>query len=362
MTVKYNSFYEMLQILRHLFGGEAIVEEYDRSGVAAEAQRQALSGLVAEYVANHDTRMSHTEKMLYVSQIVNIERKNRRMNGQVAWLAGLLDNNGIRYAVMKGQTVARFYPNPLLRMPGDIDVYVAEKDFSRACRLLEEQGYTKTDFTMLHATYSKKGCAEVEVHFAVQKLQWLPHYRFLQSVTRGRVDSSAARYTVIDGQDVAILPAELELLLYTVHAFNHVLNGGLGLRHVTDWMLCVNDIGRDSIDIDIFKTYLSKTGMLRMFRVLGYICSRHLGMPLDTWFWRESGLSYNARDRRIGEKLLSWIEVAGNFGHSMNLSKVQYYTLFLKNCLRFGQLNRKEMYVYPFMKIKRWILGENHIR
>lgn len=335
--------------------------EYDHGGVAVEAQRQALTGLVAEFMARHDTRMAHAEKMRFVSMVLLVEKKNRLMDGHVAALASLLDGEGIRYAVMKGQTVARFYPNPLLRMPGDIDVYVAERDFGKACSLMERQGYVMTDYTMQHATYSKKGCPETEVHFAVQKLQWLPHYRRLQHITRQMVDNAKAKYMDIDGQQVAILPAELEVLLYTIHAFNHVLNGGLGVRHVVDWMLGTQCLEKEA-DKAVLEKMLAATGMTVMFRTLYYICGKHLGMRLDPQKWRGTSLLHcSACDKKTGDRLLTWIGEAGNFGHSLNLSRLQFYMLFLRNCWKFRRLNRKEMLVYPFMKIKRWLMGENHL-
>lgn len=359
--MRNNAFCKLLQILRCMFGGETVVQKYDRDVVAAEAQRQALTGLMAEYMAKHDTRMAHAEKMRCVSMVLQVEKKNRWMNDRVAALAALFEGEDIRYAVMKGQTVARFYPNPLMRMPGDIDVYVAERDFGRACSLMECQGYAMTDYTMLHATYSKEGCPEVEIHFAVQKLQWLPHYRRLQRITRQMVDNAEAKYIDIAGQQVAILPAELEVLLYTIHAFNHVLNGGLGLRQVVDWMLCVRTI-YDEIDIEKLKKLLAGTGMTAMFRVLGYICSEYLGMSLNTTLWIGTGLHYSDKDVKTGHELIKWIGVAGNFGHSLNQSRPQFYIRFLKNCWRFRRLGYKEVFIYPFMKVKRGIMGENHLR
>lgn len=341
--------------------GDITAPMMDIAQLMTEAQRQALTGLVAEYMAKHDTRMAHAEKMRCVTMVLQVEKKNRWMNDHVAALAALFDGEGIRYAVMKGQTVARFYTNPLLRVSGDIDVYVAERDFGRACSLMERQGYAMTDYTMLHATYSKKGCPEVEIHFAVQKLQWLPHYRCLQRITRQMVDNAKAKYIDIDGLQVAILPAELEVLLYTIHAFNHVLNGGLGLRQVVDWMLCVRTI-YDEIDIEKLEKLLAGTGMTAMFRVLGYICSEYLGMSLNTTLWIGTGLHYSDKDVKTGNELIKWIGVAGNFGHSLNQSRPQFYIRFLKNCWRFRRLGYKEVFIYPFMKIKRGMMGENHLR
>ncbi|MBO5061251.1 MAG: nucleotidyltransferase family protein [Prevotella sp.] len=359
--MKENTFRQLLHILDSIFHGKGDTDGYDCNDIMKEANKQALTGIVADYLTNSCKNLTHEKKLHYISIVLQIERKNKWMNQQQAWLADLFRKNGIRHTVMKGQTVARFYPNPLLRMPGDIDVYVAKNDFRKACALIEHEKYTKTDFTMLHATYCQKGKAEIEIHFAIQKLQWLPHYRYLQSITLAGVDNAKPEYTDIDGRQISILPKELEVLLYTVHAFNHVVNGGLGLRQIIDWMLCIEKTG-DCIDIKLLKEYLVKTGMSRMFRVLGYICSEYLGMSLKEPFWMKSGLHYNHKDIKLGERLLSWVEECGNFGHSMNLSKVGFYMLFLKICLRFCYLSRKEMFIYPFMKIKRGITGENHLR
>ncbi len=354
-------FMSLLDILRAALSGKGEIRQQNFAPVIAEARRQTVDGIILSFLAGKGL-LPPEEKMRAIARILALEKANSRADIQVAGLVRLLEANGIRHAMMKGQTVARFYPDTQLRIPGDIDVYVAEQDFRRACLLLEEQGYTNTDFTMLHATYSKKECTEVELHFAVQKLQWLPHFRSLQRMTRKYVDNAKPHYTVIAGERIPVLPPCMEAVLLTVHAFNHVLNGGLGLRQVLDWMLGMQCLEKD-IDKTVLVEMLRDTGMTRMFRTLYYICSRHLGMSLDATAWNGTGLLHvTEKNEKTGMELMHWIGEAGNFGHSLNLSKIQYYLLFLKNCWRFRRLNRKEMFVYPFMKIKRGITGENHLR
>ena len=63
-------------------------------------------------------------------------------------LSALLDKNGIPFVVMKGMSAAYYYPHPLFRSSGDIDILVKRDDFNRAAELLQKNNYQlKLDIT-----------------------------------------------------------------------------------------------------------------------------------------------------------------------------------------------------------------------
>ncbi len=52
----------------------------------------------------------------------DIKQKNDDMNSWVAELARAMNDAKIDYAIVKGQTIAQYYPNPETRSSGDIDM------------------------------------------------------------------------------------------------------------------------------------------------------------------------------------------------------------------------------------------------
>lgn len=358
-----NSFiYFMQQMSRALHGGVA-EKDVRLEALLPEARKQAVDGMLYDIpgiVLPDDGAL----RMKCIGNLLALEKQNAWMNVQVAELAQRLDENNICYAVLKGQTCAAFYPHQLHRRTGDIDVYVAPCDFDRANRLLVEWGAVLVDKTMLHSTY-QWGKLGVEVHFAVQKLQYIPYYNRLKRITATEFDASVQECRMlVGGYEVHVLPDELNMVLLTAHAFNHVITEGLGLRQVMDWQV-VLAAKADMLDWNKLLRYLDELHLRRMFLVLAYINVRYLGMNVETFSAR--GLDINAGGtRRMAEKLLKWIETCGNFGHYMNLGEgmvytFRYYGLFMHNLVRFFWLSPMEMLAWPWMKAYRAITHTNHL-
>ena len=327
------------------------------------ARRQALDGLAYD-IPGIVMPGDNSLRLKCIGNMMAIEKHNRWMDSQVAGLARGFDEQGVRYAVMKGQTCAAYWPQPLRRMPGDIDVYVVPDQFEKANSLLVEWGAKLVDKTMLHSTY-RLGKLDVELHFAVQKLQFPPYYRRLKQMTAMEFDRSEndTRQT-IGGYDVRVLPDLLNIVLLTTHAFNHIITGGLGLRQIIDWQM-VLAAKAATLDWDRLMGYLDQLHLRLMFLVLANINTRFLGM--DGRLFASHGLDIDTTGvRRMSERLLKWVEVCGNFGHSMDLGfgtvyALRYYGLFLFNLVRFFRLNPMEMSAWPWMKAYRAVTHTNHI-
>lgn len=217
---------------------------------------------------------------------------------------------------------------------------------------------------MLHSTY-RLGKLVVEMHFSVQKLQYPTYYRRLKRMTEIEFDSSENDVRLeIGGYGVRVLPDVLNIVLLTTHAFNHVITAGLGLRQVIDWQM-VLAAKAESLDWDRLMRYIDMLYLRKMFLVLAHINVRFLGM--DGGVFSSRGLDINTDGvRRMSEQLMAWIEVCGNFGHSMDFGtgltyQFRYYGLFLLNLMRFFRLSPMEMSAWPWMKAYRAVTHTNHI-
>ena len=102
-------------------------------------------------------------------------------------------------------------------------------------------------------------------------------------------------------------PPTFNALYIFLHAFEHFLNSGIGLRQLCDWC-CLLRTRRADIDADRLIRNLRRLGLLRAARAFGYVCVSRLGLtpeclPFDT-----------AGCRRLGEDLVDEIFATGNFG------------------------------------------------
>lgn len=357
------NFASLLRHLRCALHGGTPDEVLDFGRLMSEARKQAVDGMLYD-VPGIRMPEDSAVRMKLIGNLMTIERQNSWMNVQVAELARKLDMEGIRYAVMKGQTCAAFYPHPLHRRPGDIDVYVSPVDFDMANRLLVSWGAKLVDKTMLHSTY-KWSKLDIEVHFAVQKLQYIPYYNRLKQITAREFDTKEnSTVLMIGNYAVRVLPDELNMVLLTAHAFNHVISGGLGLRQIIDWQVVLT-AKVATLDWKRLLCLLDELHLRRMFLVLAYINVNYMGM--DEYMFSSRNLDFRSKAvKRMAERLLGWVEVCGNFGHSMNLGTgrayaIRYYGLFLLNTARFFPLNPMEMLAWPWMKAYRAVTHKNHL-
>lgn len=359
---------ELFALLRNvLHAGDDEVEIEDFQNLIATARKQTVDGMLYGLQGMTLRPADRPKKVAWIGGLPVLEAQGQWMDGQVADLARLLDGQHIRYAVMKGQTCAAYYPQPHHRRSGDIDLYVPPADFDRANALMLAQGFRLTDKTMQHTTYIKEQL-DVEVHFAIQKLQWPVSHRRLREITAADFDLCPPQrdcFVRIGGYDVRMLPPELNIVLLTAHAFNHVVSGGLGLRQIVDWQVVLTGTAQ-KVDFEKLTVYLRQLHLLKMFCVLGYLNVTYLGMPAQ--FFTQRGFDLDRPlVHRLGERLLGWVRVCGNFGKEMNLGEgtayfLRYYGLFACNLCRFFLLNPLEMLAWPGMKLYRALTGKNHLR
>lgn len=339
------------------------VSHFER--LLSAAQRQTVDSLLWGLPSLPVPEGERDGLLQWLPGVAACEAQALRMNRWVATLGRLLDEGGVRYAVMKGQTCAHYYPQPLLRCTGDIDVYVPAAHYERARQLLAASGLQLKERTMLHDTYTR-GALIVELHFAISRLQWPASDRRLRAMTARDFDEAppaADHFLPIGGRDIRTLPPELNMVLLTAHALQHVICGGLGLRQIIDWQLVLTATAGD-IDFPRLLRMLDETGLRPMFEVLGRVNVSHLGM--DGSLLAAQGIRLDSRQTvRLAERLLNWTALCGNFGHDMDLGHgflrlARYYGWFFINLLRFFQLCPREMMAWPWMKLLRGLTGRSH--
>lgn len=89
----------------------------------ALAEKQAVLGLLIDALIRNNVRMPQREVFKAVGGLEQIKRVNYRVNDGVVKLHQIMEKYSVNYAVIKGQVVASYYPDALIRQSGDIDYY-----------------------------------------------------------------------------------------------------------------------------------------------------------------------------------------------------------------------------------------------
>ena len=192
-----------------------------------------------------------------------------------------------------------YYPKPSARMMGDVDFLVPQERFRDAMQLMEANGFhtrdTITGEIPRHVSYYKDGIEyELHHHFSSFGLDLEP------ILTDGL--SKAVTHTIA-GREFPTLPNPENALVLLAHVRQHLLESGLGLRQIIDWMQCLKCLTEE--ETAQLQAYAKETGLYTLARTINQICNHHLTTSID---WGETV------DAETEEAFLEHLFERGNFG------------------------------------------------
>lgn len=274
-------FEKVLALVRNELWDEplacSIVKE-DVADILKVANEQAVSGLVANAIIRNRLMIGE-DLTLEVCGIRKMhENTGNKMNAEVAMFAHFLNKKKIKYAIIKGQTMAALYPNPLMRTIGDIDFYCPQDVFCVAQEIIEK----KLDIVMghdekeKHDTFRTEG-VEFEMHRYLTRFSSSNHWKYWKAEIERNDDYFSANL-MINGEKVTTLSPTLNALFIFVHLFQHFTTEGEGLKHLCDWALVLHR-EKENINVEELKRHLKELGYLKAYRIMGCWLVHVLGLP-----------------------------------------------------------------------------------
>ena len=282
------------------------------------AGQQTVLGLVAEAVPSLPEQFRPDPQTMNRLRGVatNICRSHSLLNRKVADLKTCLDSHDIHSVLFKGQGVALNYPNPLSRQCGDIDMYVGEKNFEKALRiLLPDSNDSASKYRHLKHFNVEQDGVHLEIHRIAEILPGLRKDRIFQKWTVQHLESNRVDKVEIGGTSVNLPPHQFNCLYIMNHAWHHFISGGIGLRQLCDWTMFLH---RHHADIDpaVLEHDLKTFGLTRAWKILAGVAVEFLGLPADECPLYSS--EFSSKSRQVLEVI--WSE--GNFGfHSKDRKK-----------------------------------------
>ena len=271
------------------------------------ARKQAVTGIVMDGILKLPAEYLPPApiKLKGIQQLLRIEQLNRRLNGEAVQVSEFLQAEGYACTILKGQGIARYYPNPLYRMPGDIDVWPdAEPD------VLRKYGHTRfpdKEWTLHHTHLPLLDETEVELHFQPSYMYNPVTNRRLLAFCRKHRKACAGNQVLLEGTDrpVAVATDTFNRVYVLQHIMRHLFEEGIGLRQLTDYALVL----RKGITPAEKEEALQTLRRLNMEGFAGAVM-----YVLQTVFALEPEYLLCAPDERRGKLLLEEILEGGNFG------------------------------------------------
>ena len=127
------------------------------------------------------------------------------------------------------------------------------------------------------------------------------------------------------------------------HVRQHLLESGLGLRQIIDWMQCLKCLTEE--ETAQLQVYAKETGLYTLARTINQICNHHLATSFD---WGETV------DAETEEMLVEHLFERGNFGKKFGVNRP----------VEAVSLSIRQLGLFPYLQsmgMQHWKAAQKHV-
>lgn len=328
------------------------LKEVDWKELYAIAKKQALLGVLFYGIQRLPKELAPEQKLLMQWMVMaeQIRKQNIRLFLDSVKVCKNFENEGFANCILKGQGNALLYPDPYMRTPGDIDIYLAGgrkrvmQYINKVCPN-QVMRYHHVDFPVMKTA--------IEVHFTPSYMFYPVHNRRMQKWFKEVMDLQCSNVvTLPDGYGEITVPTTSFNVIYILsHLYRHIFTEGIGLRQLLDYYFVLVKWHTDltnltdsnkslpqmtqiNTDLDTLRHELKYLGLWKFAQAVMYVLHEVFGLSEDRMI--------APMDEKEGRFLLDEIVRGGNFGQyddrmgsKVGESKMhRYFRMNLRN-LRF---------------------------
>ena len=328
------------------------LKEVDWKELYAIAKKQALLGVLFYGIRRLPKELAPEQKLLmqWMAMAELIRKQNIRQFQDSVKICQNFENEGFANCILKGQGNALLYPDPYMRTPGDIDIYLSggrRKIMKYVDQVCPNQvmRYHHVDFPMMKTA--------IEVHFTPSYMFFPIHNSRMQKWFGKVMDLQCSNIvTLPDGYGEITVPTTNFNVIYILsHLYRHIFTEGIGLRQLLDYYFVLVKWHTDltnltdsnksllqmtqiNTDLDTLRHELKYLGLWKFAQAVMFVMKEVFGLSEDRMI--------APMDEKEGRFLLDEIMRGGNFGQyddrmgsKVGESKIhRYFRMNLRN-LRF---------------------------
>lgn len=209
-----------------------------------------IAQLVASALLKSGIIENSPQKGLYLNEIYSAVYSQEKMSETCREIYALLEREKIPYIPLKGAVVRGLYPEPWMRVSGDIDILVKEKDKQAATNaILNTGGYELKKESAYDVAFVSPNGTLLELHYRLfsdkKRVKRIPDV-WASAECDG---DSEYRYKLNDG---------IFCYYHILHMAKHLKNGGCGMRSFVDLRLIEQTYNLDSDEVE---KLLKKSGL-----------------------------------------------------------------------------------------------------
>ena len=254
-----------------------IVGEKEWEELLLRADKHQVLSLLYDVVEASD--LSNEKKQEWTTKAKQIVFQNYHLLFTAKYVIELLEKSNVPCVLLKGATIAEYFPVPELRKSGDVDIMAfGEANIKKAEKLLQEAGFKKS--REQHAShhilwYSPEGI-ELELHIKLIE-------QFSVKNANQKVDSlledlemHIQRNRIMD-VEFPVLSDGYQAYHLLLHMLVHYLHSGFGLRLLCDWVVFWNRKVAEK-EREEYKRLIASSGLQKFSDVITSVCIYFFGL------------------------------------------------------------------------------------
>ena len=300
------------------------LKEVDWKELYAIAKKQALLGVLFHGIQRLPKELAPEQKLLMQWMVMAemIRKQNIKLFQDSVKVCLNFENKGFANCILKGQGNALLYPDPYMRTPGDIDIYLAGgrkrvmKYVNKVCPN-QVMRYHHVDFPVMKTA--------IEVHFTPSYMFFPIHNSRMQKWFKEMMGEQCNhRVSLPDGYGEIHVPQVSFNVIYILsHLYRHIFTEGIGLRQLLDYYFVLLKWHTDltnltdsnkslpqmtliNTDLDALRHKLKYLGLWKFAQAVMFVMKEVFGLSEDRMIV--------PMDEREGRFLLDEIMRGGNFG------------------------------------------------
>ena len=300
-----NSLNESFLWLQYVVNKVPIPDISDWEAIYNFADKQKILGICDPSYC--DVKIERDIMMRWIATVQQIRNRSALLNQRTVELFNILKEAGFRCCILKGQGNAMLYPDPLKRMPGDIDVWIDADE--RSIHQYVKSVFPDAEESFKHIKFPVFPDIPVDIHCTPLKFRHPVYQSRLQKWIGENKEKQFEHTVILIGTDVniSVPTARFNVIYQLGHIMTHLFDEGIGLRHLVDYFYVLKELeGISEIEKEQIRKEWERLGMLRLASAIMWIEHEVLGLT--------GNLLLITPDERLGRKILEDILEGGNFG------------------------------------------------
>lgn len=201
-------------------------------------------------------------------------------------IVSLMEQEHIPYYLLKGISLAAYYPVPEYRKLGDVDLYIPDPAaLAKAKKVLESSGFVlDPELSDHHVTYlytfPKTGRTYIlELHFRIVGLYQYDKANQIVDQVFSEEQLTPELQKIGDSSYQVLPPTEYTFYMIH-HMLKHYLYSGFGIRLLCDFVLYLT-ARKDDIDFARLRSWCRESKILHFYEIIIETLHRYLGLPDD---------------------------------------------------------------------------------